>query len=127
VLPSLLSAAEVVDCSPDDVDDGVDEGLVVEAVVEAGKSLAWKLSWNMGANNIIVRVDVDTCTSPLAVSVCVMVTTVGNVSVAESVRSVPSQKAVGMAVDVAVAMHVFPLLLAHENPLLSSHCVSQPL
>ena len=117
-----LSGAELVD---DDGDDD-DVGSVVEAVVEAGKSLAWKLSWNMGAYNIIVvRVDVDTLTSAPAEFVWVTVTILGNVSVAESVRSVPSQKAVGMDVDVAVAMHVFPLMLAHEKPLIRTQRVSQ--
>lgn len=100
------------------VEDVVLVDSVVDAVVvEAGKSLAWKLSWNMGAYNIIVSDDVSTSTVSLAVSVWVIVMTWGKVSVPESVSLVPSQKAVGTAVLVAVATHVFPLMLAHAKPL----------
>lgn len=100
------------------VEDVVLVDSVVDAVVvEAGKSLFWKLSWNIGAYNIIVSDVVSTSTVSLAVSVWVIVMTWGNVSVPESVSLVPSQKAVGTAVDVAVATHVFPLMLAHAKPL----------
>jgi hypothetical protein len=116
-----LLAAEVVDCWLDE--DVVVLVLVLDvdvAVVEVGKSLAWKLSWNIGAYRTIVRVEVEdsTTTEPVVVSVWVIVTTLGNVTTAESMMSVLSQNAVGMAVEcVMVAIHVFPFWLVHVNPL----------
>lgn len=67
-----------------------------------------------------MRVKVEDSTSVVAdfVSVVVAVVSEGSVATAKSTRLVPEQKAVWIVVEcVTVAVHVFPLTLAHANPL----------
>lgn len=67
-----------------------------------------------------MRVDVEDSTSVVAefVSVVVTVVIVGSVATPKSTRLVPEQKAVWKVVEcVMIAVHVFPFILAHANPL----------